>query len=1244
MSERPKILSVMSIILKTYAFDRYKKALSLGFLLFLAGMLLCPFSAKGYLKNTAQNICLSVNETQHAIESFGYIPSLFKMDPSGRWILYYEEEKNKPRALILLDLQTKHKWKFDQTAVSHSLYEGIAKEHYGFTQGETPFAYILQDDFSLIAQNLKTGERAVIPLKSDESDLEGFYIGGPEGHLLAVLTSEPVPWAKQAQALASGAPYDPLDEPAPHDELALRDQNALDILTATAQQTSGMGALPETAHEGALDSGTTADGGVFPAGAHGGLDHDGSSAVIGVLPETAHEGALDSGTTADGGAFPAGAHKGRTIRLDILNLDSLKTRSINLSAEKPICSLFDEDQFLFSGPSGALYRVPLFEEGAQMRKLFDPIEPGANGPLKRGQCVFVGKYQVLQLEGQFVFRKIDGSEEFFAHWEDLTGDRAQNPSLQALQKGLINWPYLFFVDKKNIRRRLLSRPIPPRFSRSFYYRSPELFRSEGPVRMPSYSVRSYHIPSGTSGLFTLFSNDIEEFTEDSIITTKDFRFDFVSDSYKEEIAMVMEDEGALQISEGQGADYLKALWFSNFPKPAGMKTLFQLNENLVCGYYMDEQNSLGFINTIFGASFVISFATGQTERHFINPCLRETRLVSLSGDSFMARHPPKSRRGQTSYKLYHIQNICFQPLDFLPENADFLLRDILINERIETPRSMALLAKALEESHPDRAQILQSILEFVFLRHPVLYLNLIRYSPSAKNFPLFSTARESGPPEDQKAQAKNSLIQILETVSRQEWSKLSDWDFIRSFSALTPLLTEEEKSYYIGRITESLTNAAALNVPLFKNVFQSKLYYTALGHVKELFGAPRQAVSDITILREEDRVSILILASDPLQSHVSQATDFGVHYALISKLEGQSLFQPAPAGLSHKASFRLSAAEPAWRSAWAGFAPAPPPRLSQPVWESAIEWRVKNAGSYRARIQIRPKPEIEDMIIDLPNKAGPDYSGAYRDGKMTGMVLIGSSLRSSSEELAIAYVNYFLEEGFLFQEPETIDLKPLLLEQIAQCEIDWFLVESHSGGNERYILRLDQFNRVLKGARPAGSDKEEIIYLVFPRPFALNPGGASTSLLSYEELSQALQIRELKGCGDLTYFNTGCWGYKKARYEIEAVGSPLFLNIPAKSMTDYFLNGERAALRILIQSYREESDFAGFRQALTANRGYSEKRRNRYLFPDEAEYFDEIIDHIKKPLSISIDLEAQREGRWQAIDPDTALSSHADSP
>ena len=68
----------------------------------------------------------------------------------------------------------------------------------------------------------------------------------------------------------------------------------------------------------------------------------------------------------------------------------------------------------------------------------------------------------------------------------------------------------------------------------------------------------------------------------------------------------------------------------------------------------------------------------------------------------------------------------------------------------------------------------------------------------------------------------------------------------------------------------------------------------------------------------------------------------------------------------------------------------------------------------------------------------PDYDSIWKDYKMVGVVVIGSSLRDFTGELTKEYLSYFKDQGFQFSSTEDTDLKTFLLDRIGNCEVDYF--------------------------------------------------------------------------------------------------------------------------------------------------------------------------------------------------------------
>ena len=670
--------------------------------------------------------------------------------------------------------------------------------------------------------------------------------------------------------------------------------------------------------------------------------------------------------------------------------------------------------------------------------------------------------------------------------------------------------------------------------------------------------------------------------------------------------------------------------------PEKRRVAMEWDERAVWRVSSNIEEDLFFVNTVYGDLFVADVENGHISRRFIG--LRfDTVQISESGSAFLFQAGSERPYAVGSdfslldndgrdLMAQRFQEVCFDPALSFPGMAPERLLQLAEAEDPSDPALLAALVRAFEDKiFANRHQAaFQKALWNIFLSYPRLYINFHLRYPGAEGFPSFSLSLIESPKD--KIKARRSLLSSLDAAALFRHSELSQWDFLRQLQPLMPLLSEREKDFYIEKITESISNGAALAVPLFRDVFQSKLYYIANSHVRGLFGRSGEPVSDITFIRRKNSLAAVILSSHPILGHSSKETDFGVHYAKLEMVDFDKIL----------ASFILPMA-PSGETEIAIGAAAPQDQSSPEGFEGSAEWRVEGGGRYRVHFAIHPKMDRGLFKnVKLNYKKSPDYAGVWSDHKMTGLVIIGSSLKSFSQELVESYQSYFEEEGFQFESMSVPDFKPFLLEKISNCELDYFLKESHSDGDERNVFRFNSASHVLKGLRRDSRGEREAVYLAFPSPFRMMKT-QKTELLSNKELGQAIAARERAGCGEIAYFNTSCWAHVKARYEIEAVNSPLFLNIPSRSVSAAFLNQEGSAIRALIHSYRQGLDFEGFREALRQNKGYLSGKIDNYMFPDERRYYEDIFQHISIPLDIQIDLERKEGAVWRAISPDEAL-------
>ena len=612
----------------------------------------------------------------------------------------------------------------------------------------------------------------------------------------------------------------------------------------------------------------------------------------------------------------------------------------------------------------------------------------------------------------------------------------------------------------------------------------------------------------------------------------------------------------------------------------------------------NEDKSLFFIGTFFGELFVIDTETGYIKRSAFPHQFREFK-TSDSGNTFLLEVLEGER--VFSHQIYQVEEKCIQPMSSFSTSLETQFQKFIDFENPLEDSFLSFLIGVLsnEELVKKNSKLILPLLWKVLLSSPDLYLDLHSRYASLKLLPPFPAVFINDENQDQ---VKKALRSIFETQIQFRHSQMSQWDFVKNLELVLYVLSEEKQDFYIEKITESISNGAGIRVTLFQNVFQSKLFYVIYSHVKSWFGRGYTPVSDITVARKKNSFLTLILSSEPIKNTDSIKTPFGIHYFVLEDLSRDLSVSEFEAG--------------------------------KELVNDSVEWTLHQGASYRADLKINIQEKWDKNFV-LTQASGPNYKNVWQDQKMTGLIIIGSSLRSFSKNLLENYLAYFKSAGFQFSSLSVPDFQPFLKEKIGSCELDYFLKESHSDGDERNVFRFDSVNSVLKGIRRTEEGQTEVVYLAFPKPFHF--GKPETALFSNLDLAELIQQRAEKGCGEITYFNTSCWSHVKARYEIESVYSPLLLNIPSKSLSDTFLNQEGDAIRELIESYRKGLNFEGFRKSLEKNEGYKSGKINRYLFPDEREYYDTIFKHISIPLKISIDLKRKEGDIWKSISPDEAL-------
>ena len=107
------------------------------------------------------------------------------------------------------------------------------------------------------------------------------------------------------------------------------------------------------------------------------------------------------------------------------------------------------------------------------------------------------------------------------------------------------------------------------------------------------------------------------------------------------------------------------------------------------------------------------------------------------------------------------------------------------------------------------------------------------------------------------------------------------------------------------------------------------------------------------------------------------------------------------------------------------------------IVDELLEWDVSRGSSYRAHLKISVHERYKNRDLIMNRKLGPNYESLWADQKMTGLIIVGSSLRSFSRTLLENYVSYFEGEGFHFSPLEVEDFESFFKGSISSC--DWII-------------------------------------------------------------------------------------------------------------------------------------------------------------------------------------------------------------
>lgn len=352
-------------------------------------------------------------------------------------------------------------------------------------------------------------------------------------------------------------------------------------------------------------------------------------------------------------------------------------------------------------------------------------------------------------------------------------------------------------------------------------------------------------------------------------------------------------------------------------------------------------------------------------------------------------------------------------------------------------------------------------------------------------------------------------------------------------------------------------------------VFSSKIYYFAEYNFQKILGLPSKDITDFTVVRNSNQLRILQLGRDEFAG--STQSPSGVYIRELGSIPTESIKSDS--------------------------------RTDKYKWK------------YGHR-EFMGELTIDRIQFDETNMAlnkSPDYKDMWKDKEFRGVVVAGTNLgQPTTQQVMNEYVEYYTQAGFTFEAPkDNDDMLAYMKEKVSgKGQMDYFVKEAHSGGDEKTMFGIAKKGKVLIGTKQVG-DKKEVIELIYP-----DKSNVESVSLNNAEFGSWAKEREKNGGSELMYLNTSCWSATKAVYEIPAAATKKLINIPTTTAVTVMSNRNTNIMRNLLEGIRTEKDYEGIRQQLKKNPDYATGKSNMIIFPDEKEYRTRIVDQLQTPISL----------------------------
>jgi len=404
-----------------------------------------------------------------------------------------------------------------------------------------------------------------------------------------------------------------------------------------------------------------------------------------------------------------------------------------------------------------------------------------------------------------------------------------------------------------------------------------------------------------------------------------------------------------------------------------------------------------------------------------------------------------------------------------------------------------------------------------------------------------------------------------------------DWTEYKPFKSEIKKLPASEREAIVDGIAESMSQNAGNSAEL-KGVFQSKLYYFSKKYALGLAGEKSKSATDLAVAVRDGRNVPIIMGSGDIKGASAVAYEdvpdmnnvYGFSYKILDPIE-----MDKKAKVGTKVTKKVS-------------------------WQH-------DGQNFSADTKTTVLEPLGNMI---PKDKAPNYSALKKDGKLTGMMIVGNNLSSGHYNVVDEYVTYYSNQGFEFKEAKDIDAVTFFKDSVKSGELDYLIKEAHSDGDEKNLFRANTHGKLLEGSLTKPDGTKEVIYLLAP-----DAQKTGSKLISNQEFGSWIRDREKDQ--PLVYLNASCNSARKVISEIAATHSPNFLPIPSESSVRTFADNENSGERQILQSFRDGKNYEGIRDSLKQSENFK-KGEDKFIFPDEEKYDKSIRDNLIMNLDIEI--------------------------